>query len=61
MDPLRHRECIMLRINELADKLRDTNGNMPIDVEKEIDLIDRQLCKALGINYDTAPSAYAYD
>jgi hypothetical protein len=61
MDPQRHREAIMLRINELAEKLADKDGSLPVEVEKEIDLIDRRLCVALGINFDAAPSAYAYD
>lgn len=63
MDPLRHRETIMLRVNEIADRLRllDKDHNLPAEVEKEIDQIDRHLCKALGIDYATAPSAYAYD
>jgi hypothetical protein len=61
MDPQRHRESIMLRINELAEKLVDKDGNLPVEVEKEVDLIDRRLCVALGIDFETAPSAYAYD
>lgn len=63
MDPQRHRESIMLRINNMADRLRvlDKDHNLPAEVEKEIDLIDRRLCVALGIDYDTAPSPYAYD
>ena len=63
MDPQRHRECIMLTVNNMMDRLRelDKDHNLPVDVEKEIDLIDRRLCLALGIDYETAPSAYSYD
>lgn len=63
MNPQYERENIMLLINQLADRLRplDENHNLPPEVEREIDTIDRRLCAALGIDYDTAPSAYSYD
>ena len=37
------------------------DNNRSVEVEKKIDLFDRRLCVALGINFDTAPSAYIYD
>ena len=45
MDPLRHREMVMLLVNELMDRLRplDKDHNLPVEVEKEIDAIDRRL------------------
>ena len=56
MEAQRLRETIMLAVDELTKKAHSED-----ELEIAIERIDAMVCKALNIDYNTAPSAFSYD